>query len=125
MSARPPKIREPRWRRDGDRPDYRFSLANERTFLAWIRTAMAILAGAIAIDQLTPNIAPTTLRVVLCAILAVCGAVLSVEAYRRWTLQEQAMRHNRELPHSQLLIIMTGAVAVTGAIVVALILFVR
>ena len=35
---------EPRWRQEGEEPDYRFSLANERTFLAWIRTALALLA---------------------------------------------------------------------------------
>jgi hypothetical protein len=27
----------------GEAPDYRFSLANERTFLAWIRTALGFL----------------------------------------------------------------------------------
>ncbi len=26
----------------GEAPDYRFSLANERTFLAWIRTASGL-----------------------------------------------------------------------------------
>lgn len=34
----------PKWRREGRDPDYRFSLANERTFLAWIRTALALLS---------------------------------------------------------------------------------
>lgn len=58
-------MNEPRWRRVGQTPDYRFPLANERTFLAWIRTAMAILAGTIAMDQLTPQIAPTPMRIVL------------------------------------------------------------
>ncbi|AMM31584.1 membrane protein [Sinomonas atrocyanea] len=48
-------LKEPQWRREGEMPDYRFSMANERTFLAWIRTSMAILAGSIAIDQLTPT----------------------------------------------------------------------
>ncbi|WP_163540613.1 YidH family protein, partial [Klebsiella pneumoniae] len=41
-----------KWKNIGKTPDYRFSLANERTFLAWIRTALALLAGAIAIEQL-------------------------------------------------------------------------
>lgn len=31
------------WSRQGEEPDYRLTLANERTFLAWIRTALAIL----------------------------------------------------------------------------------
>lgn len=46
-----------KWRQTGEAPDYRFSLANERTYLAWIRTALALLAGAIAVDQLTPDLA--------------------------------------------------------------------
>ena len=92
-------MREPEWRQQGSTPDYRFSLANERTFLAWIRTSLAILAGAVAIDQLTPNIAPAPVRIALCVILAVVGAVLAVQAYARWSAQEQAMRQKRELPH--------------------------
>ncbi len=64
-------------------------------FLAWTRTALAILAGSIAIDQLAPRIAPVPVRVVLCVVLAGIGALLAVEAYRRRSLQEQAMRHLR------------------------------
>jgi putative membrane protein len=95
-----PLFREPRWRREGEMPDYRFSLANERTFLAWIRTSMAVLAGAIAIDQLTPMIAAPPVRIALCLALAVIGAFPGVEAYRRWALREQAMRTKQELPHA-------------------------
>ena len=36
-------MREPSWRQQGKEPDYRFSLANERTFLAWIRTGIAFM----------------------------------------------------------------------------------
>ena len=115
-------MREPRWRQQGSTPDYRFSLANERTFLAWIRTALAILAGAVAIDQLTPNIAPTPVRIALCIILALAGAVLAGQAYGRWSAHEQDMRHNRELPHSWLMIGMTIVVAGAAAIFSVLIL---
>ena len=45
-------MREPAWRKTGTTPDYRFSLANERTFLAWIRTALGLLAGGVAVRQL-------------------------------------------------------------------------
>ena len=44
-------MREPSWRQEGQEPDYRFSLANERTFLARIRTALALLAGGALLDQ--------------------------------------------------------------------------
>jgi hypothetical protein len=34
---------------DEQEPDYRFTFANERTFLAWIRTALALIAGGVAV----------------------------------------------------------------------------
>ena len=43
--------------RVGEAPDYRFSLANERTFLAWIRTALGFLAAGVGLDQLAPQFA--------------------------------------------------------------------
>ncbi len=36
-------------------PDYRFTLANERTFLAWQRTALGLLAAAVAVVQFVPG----------------------------------------------------------------------
>ena len=119
------RLKEPQWRREGQMPDYRFSMANERTFLAWIRTSMAILAGSIAIDQLTPDIAPAPVRIALCLALAAIGALLAFEAYRRWSLQEQAMRNKRELPHAWLLVGMTVVVALAALVFAALILFAR
>jgi len=44
---------------DGDaefEPDYRFTLANERTFLAWQRTALGLLAAAVAVVHLVPDL---------------------------------------------------------------------
>ena len=117
-------MREPAWRRTGKAPDYRFSLANERTFLAWVRTALALLAGAVAIDQLAPEIAPPMIRMVLCMILAVIGAVLAVVSYRRWAQQEQAMRNDAELPHSWLMLGMTVIVSI-AAIIFAVLILVR
>lgn len=76
----------------GDEPDYRFSLANERTFLAWIRTALGLLAGGIAVDQLTPDVAPAPLRIALAVVCALGGALIGVTAYRRWARVEAAMR---------------------------------
>ena len=43
-------------RKDGGTPDYRFSLANERTFLAWLRTALALIGGGFAVDQFLPDL---------------------------------------------------------------------
>ena len=118
-------MREPEWRRTGKTPDYRFSLANERTFLAWIRTSLALLAGAVAIDQLAPNIAPQPVRLVLCVLLALIGAGLAVLSYRRWSQMEAAMRNDQALPFSRVLLFMTIVVAVAAFGFAVLILVVR
>ena len=58
-------MREPSWRQQGKEPDYRFSLANERTFLAWIRTALALLAGGVLLDQFSTKLSPPIVVVIL------------------------------------------------------------
>ncbi|HEX5872692.1 MAG TPA: DUF202 domain-containing protein [Longimicrobium sp.] len=118
-------MREPAWRKTGSTPDYRFSLANETTFLAWIRTSLALIVGALAIDQLFPDIAPAPLRISLCVALAVIGAVLAVVAYRRWAQMEEAMRNNRELPFSGVMLVMTVGVAAAAFVLAVLLLVAR
>ena len=111
---------EPRWQREGAEPDYRFSLANERTFLAWIRTALALLAGAVAVIQFLPSSALSGLRTAFAAVLAIGGTVLPVVAYRRWSAVQRAMRNDRPLPVTPLLVVVSGVVGVLGAGLVVL-----
>lgn len=99
------------WQHEGNEPDYRFSLANERTFLAWIRTALAVLAGAIALHQFATALQPRWFVVVLSAGIAVLSAFMGAGAYLRWRGSEIAMRHARPLPHSLLIPVLAGAVA--------------
>jgi len=111
------------WRKLGKAPDYRFSLANERTYLAWIRTAMALLAGAIAIDQLAPELADTSIRVFLSTLLCLCSGLLALVAYKRWAANEHAMRNNHNLPESSFLkIISIVVIILTLSITVAILL---
>ena len=91
-------MREPRWRQEGEEPDYRFSLANERTFLAWIRTALALLAGGVLLDQFSTKLGPHIVVLILAFVLSVLAAVLCLIAYVRWRANEIAMRHARRLP---------------------------
>jgi len=74
-------MREPTWRQDGEEPDYRFSLANERTFLAWIRTALALLAGGVLLDQFSTRLHPRWAVLVLAIALCVLAALLCGMAY--------------------------------------------
>jgi putative membrane protein len=88
------------WRSQGQAPDYRFSLANERTYLSWIRTSLALLAGAVGIEHLVPEFAGSDLRVLVSIILCAMAAFLPLMAYTRWAANERAMRTGQALPYS-------------------------
>ena len=106
----------PRWRQDGQEPDYRFSLANERTFLAWIRTALALLAGGVLLDQFATRLEPRALLVALAVGLALLAALLCGGAYLRWKANEVAMRHARPLPHSFVIPLVSAATMLAAAV---------
>jgi putative membrane protein len=113
--------KQPRWFTEGEEPDYRFSLANERTFLAWLRTGLGLLAGAVALIQLAPSLTVTGLESVLAGLLAVSGTVLAAFAYRRWAEVQRAMRRKQPLPMTWLPFLIGWMVAGAGAIVVLLV----
>ena len=103
----------------GKDPDYRFTLANERTFLAWIRTALALAAGGLgAVTILDEFPGEEALGIGLLALSFLTAAT----AYRRWALNERAMRLDEPLPPSRLPMLMAIGVAVVS--VAAAILFV-
>ena len=64
----------------GTEPDPRFTLANERTFLAWIRTSLAFLAGGIAVEAFTDDLFPAPVRTVLAGVLLLLGVLISADA---------------------------------------------
>jgi putative membrane protein len=84
----------------GQDPDYRFSLANERTFLAWIRTALALLAGGVAVVQLIPAFKFHGGRLILGVTLVVLSIIVAAGSYYRWTANERAMRLGQSLQPS-------------------------
>jgi putative membrane protein len=94
----PGDAREPWWEQ-GEEPDYRATLANERTFLAWTRTSLAFLAGSLAILPLH-DVAPLRLRLALSAYLIALAVVTTVTGYVQWRRRQQRMRHRRPLGHS-------------------------
>lgn len=83
---------------DGVEPDPRFTLANERTFLAWVRTALAFIAGGIAVEAFTGDLFPTAIRQILAILLLVLGMLLAGGAAVRWLNVERAMRRKKPLP---------------------------
>ena len=103
----------------GGEPDARFTLANERTFLAWIRTALALVAGGLAAVSLLPDVTGSEL---LGIVLLAMSFVTAATAYGRWALNERAMRLGEPLPPTRLPMLMaigTAVVAIVAAIMFA------
>ena len=115
----PQRSRLARWLlAGGSEPDPRFTLANERTFLAWIRTAMALLAGGIAIEAFGVAIFDTPVRKAVALLLIVLGMLVSGGAFLRWRGVENAIRHGRPLP-LPLIAPLLGVGGVLSAVVIA------
>lgn len=105
----------------GDDPDYRFTLANERTFLAWIRTSLAMLAGGVAVVTVLPDFGPDGSKHVLGIVLMAFAAVLAGASYFRWEKSERAMREGKPLPPTSMTRLVATGVAVIAAVVVVLV----
>ena len=97
-----------KWWLAGKTPDYRFTLANERTFLAWIRTALALMAGAVGIEQFSPQLSSAELRTGISTLLLLAASVMGFMAWRRWRQNEYAMRLDSNLPYTRALIILAA-----------------
>ncbi|MEU6893769.1 DUF202 domain-containing protein [Streptomyces sp. NPDC046557] len=107
---------------EGETPDYRFSLANERTFLAWIRTALALVGAGFAVDQFLPDLR-WGVRVGMAFALLAVGAACALRAVNHWMRCERAMRRGVDLPVSRFPLVMgLGVGLVAGAMVVVVLL---
>jgi putative membrane protein len=95
-----------RWQTQGKEPDYRFSLANERTFLAWTRTSLAVLAAAILIFQMDLNPKIKQFTYLASFSLLILSVVISITAYFRWRSHQIAMRHDQPLNSGTSLLMM-------------------
>ncbi len=104
----------------GDEPDPRFSLANERTALSWMRTALALVAGGVAIVSLSSLSNLPAWSALLGAAACLGGAALAVRAVAAWSRVERALRLREPLPAPRALVALAGGVVVLGAFTLVL-----
>jgi putative membrane protein len=96
--------------------DYRFTLANERTFLAWMRTALGLLAGGVAVHTLVQSFRIAGLRRAIALSCLVLAAVVAVGAYAHWRRIGVAMRRGDPLPETVLVPILSAGIAIVSVL---------
>jgi putative membrane protein len=108
-------------RHDGTvEPDYRFTLANERTFLAWQRTSLGLLAAAVAAVQFMPELPIHGVRHVLGAVVGVLAILTAGTGLQRWAQVDRAIRHDQPLPRLTAPVYLTSGLVMVGTVTVAL-----
>jgi putative membrane protein len=103
----------------GDEPDARFTLANERTLLSWLRTALALVVAGVAIVALADLITPDWLADVSAALAFGGGALTALLGYVQWQRIERALRRAEPLPAgagAMVVIATILAIAVVGLV---------
>ncbi len=115
--------RYPRWVYSrGSEPDPRFSLANERTFLAWIRTSLALVAAGVGLEALDVPI-PSELRVPSAAVFILLGLLAVSQGWMGWMRTERALRENHALPSPTLgSLLAAGVVLAVGLVAIGFLL---
>lgn len=103
-------------------PDYRFTLANERTFLAWQRTALGLLAAAVALVQLVPEMTIHGARHVLGVLLALLAILTSAMGLLRWEQTDRAIRRGNPLPRHPTPAYLAVGLALIGIIALGLVI---
>lgn len=104
------------WPQEGEEPDPRWSLANERTLLAYLRTSLSFLVAGLAVaGSYSATDAPAWLAMLGLPLIAV-GAVLGATSHARYVAAQRAMRQGVPLPPPVMVRYIPAAVTVVGAV---------
>jgi len=107
---------------EGEDPDPRFTLSNERTFLSWTRTALALIAAGVALEAFDLPALGAGERRTITTVLLVLGAALAVGAFRRWLNTERAMRNKLSIPAPILVPVLSFGIAIVAVSVIVMVL---
>jgi putative membrane protein len=107
-------------REEEHEPDARFTYANERTFLAWNRTALALIATGVAATQLLPEFNVNGGRRILGLPLIALGALVALTSFTHWQANQRAMRRNLPLPRSPMPLVLSIGIGIVAVIAVVL-----
>ena len=106
--------------RVGKEPDYRFTLANERTFLAYVRTALGLDAAGLAVAQFFES-SDAHLRVALAVAAIVLAIAVAALGYLRWWQVERAMRLEAPLPPIRLPLLLAAGMVLLSGVAISLV----
>lgn len=104
-------------------PDVRFSFANERTFLAWIRTALGLVTAGLAVTQLLPPFDFPGGRRLIGLPLIGLGIAIALLCFHNWRANEHSMLNDEPLPKSPLPWIAATVVSIVAVLGFLLVLF--
>ena len=105
---------------EAEEPDVRFTYANERTFLAWNRTALALIATGVAATQLLPEFHVSGGRRILGLPMIALGALVAMTSFRHWKANQRAMERGEPLPRSPMPLVLSLGIGVVAVIAVVL-----
>jgi putative membrane protein len=115
-----------RWPRSvykvGAEPDPRFSFANERTTLAWLRTALALIAAGVSVDVFLDDLT-SAVRKAVAVLLLILGIGSSIGAFVRWARNERALRDRQPLPGTGFALTISYALAAIGLVLCLIVLW--
>jgi putative membrane protein len=103
-------------------PDYRFTLANERTFLAWLRTSLALLAAAVAIVHLVPELLAPVARHLVGGVLVALAIFTTGAGLHRWGKVDAAMRRGLPLPRHRMPVLLAAGLLLVSVLGFALVM---
>ncbi|GGM78819.1 hypothetical protein GCM10010106_26740 [Thermopolyspora flexuosa] len=107
---------------DESEPDPRFTLANERTFLTWLSTSLALSAAGVAVAAMPQQVFLPWMRTLIAVLLVLLAALAAGMAYPRWRRVQRALRRGEPLPAPSIAPLLGYGVAAVAVLALVLIL---